>query len=95
VALLPLFLLTECLMWGYCLIRGRRFMRAKLATYRWLVQHRGEVSESRRSVDAVRVRSDWQLIMGLKWGYAWDQFFRLGRERGSARRKIPKSAGVP
>jgi GT2 family glycosyltransferase len=90
LALLPLFAFTEILMWGYCLLRGPAFLRAKARTYRWLAAHRAELRERRRFVRSIRRRSDWQILRRLRWGYAWSQFVTLGRERGiSERNRIP------
>lgn len=94
IALAPLFALTECLMWGYCLLRGTGFLRAKWRAYRWLLAHRREVVERRRFVESIRRRSDWQVLRSMSWGYAWDQFLTLGRERGPSRRmRIPLGEG--
>ncbi|MGH2983518.1 MAG: glycosyltransferase family 2 protein [Solirubrobacterales bacterium] len=90
LALLPLFAFTELLMWGYCLLRGPAFLKAKARTYRWLGSHRAELSARRRFVASIRRRSDWQVLRRLRWGYAWSQFVTLGRERGiSERNRIP------
>jgi GT2 family glycosyltransferase len=90
LALAPLLLLTELMMWGYCLLRGPSFLRAKARTYRWLLQHRAERRERRAFVERLRRRSDWQILRRLRWGYAWSQFVTLGRERGeSVRTQIP------
>jgi GT2 family glycosyltransferase len=93
LALAPLLALTELMMWGYCLLRGPAFLRAKARTYRWLAAHRADLRERRRFVASIRRRSDWQLLRRLRWGYAWRQFITLGRERGiSERTQIPSEA---
>jgi N-acetylglucosaminyl-diphospho-decaprenol L-rhamnosyltransferase len=90
LALLPLLAFTELLMWGYCLLRGPAFLRAKARTYRWLSSHRAEIRARREFVERLRERSDWQLLRRLRWNYAWSQFLTLGRERGiSERNRIP------
>ncbi len=90
LALFPLFAFTELLMWGYCLLRGPAFLKAKARTYRWLGSHRAELRARRQFVEQLRVRSDWQLLRRLRWNYAWSQFVTLGRERGiSERNRIP------
>jgi GT2 family glycosyltransferase len=86
IALTPFLAFTELLMWGYCLIRGPRFMRAKLSSYRWVVGERKRIRARRKLIRTLRRRSDWQILRGLRWGYPWDQFFTLGRERGESRR---------
>jgi GT2 family glycosyltransferase len=86
LAMTPLLALTELMMWGYCLIRGPRFLRAKLSSLRWVLAHRERTRERRRLAGSIRRRSDWQILKGLRWGYPWDQFLHLGRERGDSRR---------
>jgi GT2 family glycosyltransferase len=90
LALLPFFAFTELLMWGYCVLRGPAFLRAKARTYRWLRSHRAEIRARRQFIERLRERSDWQVLRRLRWNYAWGQFLTLGRERGiSERNRIP------
>lgn len=93
VLLAPLLACTEAMMWGYCLLRGRRFMQAKAASYRWLVQQRAVIRERRAAVQALRQRSDRQVLARLAWSYKWDQFLTLGRERGPSGRQ--PAGGLP
>jgi GT2 family glycosyltransferase len=86
LALSPLLLLSELMMWGYCLLRGPSFLRAKLDSYRWISSHRARIRERRRFVDSLRQRSDWGVLRRLHWGYPVDQFVTLGRERGESGR---------
>jgi GT2 family glycosyltransferase len=86
VALSPLLALSELMMWGYCLLRGPAFLRAKVDSYRWISGHRERIRERRRFVDALRRRSDWGVLRRMHWGYPLDQFVTLGRERGESER---------
>ena len=86
VALSPLLALTELMMWGYCLLRGPAFLRAKLDSYRWISGNRERIGERRRFVERLRRRSDWGVVRGLHWGYPVGQFVTLGRERGESER---------
>jgi hypothetical protein len=86
LALSPLLALSELMMWGYCLLRGVSFLRAKLDSYRWLSGNRERIRERRRFVESLRRRSDWAVVRGLQWGYPVDQFVTLGRERGESER---------
>ena len=86
LALSPLLALSELMMWGYCLLRGPSFLRAKLDSYRWISQNRERIRKRRRFVDSLRRRSDWGVLRGLQWGYPLDQFLTLGRERGESER---------
>jgi GT2 family glycosyltransferase len=86
LALAPLLALTELMMWGYCLLRGRGFLRAKWDSRRWARAHRAEIDARRAQIEPVRRRSDREVLRGLSWGYPLDQFLTLGRERGESER---------
>jgi GT2 family glycosyltransferase len=86
LAISPLFAVSGLMMWGYCLLRGPKFLRAKLNSYRWVRANRAQVRARREEVDSLRRRSDWEVLRGLRWGYPLDQFLTLGRERGESRR---------
>jgi len=86
LAISPLLALSGLMMWGYCLLRGPKFLRAKWQTYRWTRANRAEIRARREQIDAIRKRSDWQVLRGLRWGYPLDQFLTLGRERGESTR---------
>ncbi len=86
LALSPLLALSELMMWGYCLLRGPKFLRAKRDTYRWVRANRALIRERRTQVDSLRRRSDWSVLRGLRWGYPLGQFLTLGRERGESDR---------
>jgi GT2 family glycosyltransferase len=86
LAISPLLAFSELMMWGYCLLRGPKFLSAKLNTYRWVRANRAQVRARRELVDSLRRRTDWEVLRGLRWGYPLDQFLTLGRERGESRR---------
>ena len=87
VLMTPALIATEALLWGYCLLRGWSFMKAKAASYRWILGHRQQIEQRRRLAESVRAISDWKLLAQLRWAYAWDQFLTLGRERGPSQRQ--------
>jgi GT2 family glycosyltransferase len=89
----PVFLLTEALILGYSLLRGWSFLQAKLASYRWVLDHRTQIADRRRLAESLRVVTDRQLLSKMRWAYAWDQFVVLGRERGPSRRQ--PAGGIP
>jgi GT2 family glycosyltransferase len=86
LTLSPLLALSELMMWGYCLLRGRSFLRAKLDSYRWISGNRERIRQRRSFVQSVRRRSDWAVLRRLDWGFPLDQFATLGRERGQSER---------
>lgn len=84
---LTLFLLcTELFMWSYCWLRGWSFLKAKAASYQWIIQHRESLRSRKAFLRSLRRRTDGQVLRRLNWGYAWDQFLTLGRERGPSHR---------
>jgi GT2 family glycosyltransferase len=85
--LAPWLLFTELLMWGYCGLRGLRFLRAKAASYLWLARQRPALRQNRRRIQALRRRTDADILRRLRWRYDWDQFLTLGRERGPSARQ--------
>jgi GT2 family glycosyltransferase len=86
LAISPVLGLTELMTWGYCLLRGPKFLRAKWQSYGWVRANRSQIRARREQVDAVRQRSDWAALRGLRWGYPLGQFLTLGRERGESSR---------
>jgi GT2 family glycosyltransferase len=86
LALAPLLTLSELMMWGYCLLRGPKFLRAKRESYAWLRRNAEGIRHRRREVAPLRRNSDWAVLRRLNWGYPLDQFLTLGRERGESER---------
>ena len=86
LALSPLLVLSELMMWGYCLLRGPRFARAKWGSYGWLRSNAEQIRHRRREIAPLRRISDWGVLRRLHWGYPLDQFLTLGRERGESER---------
>jgi GT2 family glycosyltransferase len=85
--LAPWLLFTEAMMWAYCLLRGRAFLRAKAGSYRWVWRQRPRLQERHRWIAGVRRRRDTEVLARLRWAYAWKQFAVLGRERGVSGRE--------
>ena len=86
LAISPLLAVSELMMWGYCLLRGPKFLRAKARSYGWVRANRTQIRARREQIDSVRRRSDWEVLRVLRWGYPLDQFLTLGRERGKSQR---------
>ena len=86
LALAPLLLLTELMIWGYCLLRGPSFLRAKLDSYRWISGNRERIGQRAQFIESLRRRSDWGVVRRLYWGYPVAQFVTLGRERAESER---------
>jgi len=86
VMLLPALFLTELLIWGYCVLRGLSFIKAKWESYRWVCRRWQDIRERRRIAETVRVISDWSLLKRFRWKYAWGQLIEIGVERGPSAR---------
>jgi hypothetical protein len=56
-------------------------------SYRWVIEHRAEVSSRRRLAGRLRRVGDLALLRELRWAYDWGQFGVLARERGRGRRE--------
>jgi GT2 family glycosyltransferase len=91
--LAPALLITECMLWGYCLLGGRAFVRAKLLSYAWVWRQRRAIEHRRRVARSVRAVSDWHVLRRLRWTYVWDQCAALGRTRDRSLRQPP--GGLP
>ena len=96
VLLSPLLLLTECLIWSYCILRGWAFIREKLTSYGWVFRRWRQIKNRRRFAESVRATSDWGLLKRLDWRYPLGQLATLACERGSSLRQpvggLPKEA---
>lgn len=60
--LLPLFLLSECIVWGYVLLHGAAHIRGKIASYGWLIGNWWYVLQARRRAQAFRRVADHMLL---------------------------------
>lgn len=94
LALAPFLLATEAMAWGFSFLRGAAFMRAKAASYAWLVRQRSRWSDRRKWMQKLRRQGDWRVLSRLSWNYDLHQFFVLARERGEPRRRINRD-GLP
>lgn len=60
--MLPGLLLAEVVTWGFLLLKGPRFWGVKLRVYRWLWEQRHAIRARRSAAQALRRRSDRQVI---------------------------------
>ena len=89
VRLFPWLLLTELLLWGYALLRGPAFLRAKGQAYGWLRKIPDQIHERRALACRLRVISDGELLKEMKLGYPWRQLLTLAREKVDPRKPLP------
>lgn len=76
---LPALVLTELLVTGYCIIRGRRYVSAKLKALISVFKDTKQLMKKRRDAQRLRRISDFQLFRQLKLNYDWNQLFRVLR----------------
>lgn len=73
VVLIPALLLTEILTWGYAIIKGPKFMKAKIQAYLWLFKNYREVLIKRRENQRLRKIKDSELFIRLTPDILFDQ----------------------
>jgi GT2 family glycosyltransferase len=79
VAVLPLLMFTEALIIGYCLIRGPRYVWAKLRAWLSVARNMRSLLRRRRQVQRLRRISDLELIKRFKLNYEWGQVLHILR----------------
>jgi hypothetical protein len=77
VLLLPLLMFTESLIIGYCVIRGPRYVWAKLRCWLSVARNIGSIVRRRRRVQRLRKISDFELIRRFKLNYEWSQMLHI------------------
>ena len=93
VIIAPVLALTELMVWGLCIVRGRGFVSAKTSAYAWVRDHRREIADWRRRVFSRPIYDDSRLRLGTRWSYPLLQLGILGVERGESTRVPP--GGLP
>ena len=79
VILLPFLALTELLVLGYCLIRGRSYLSAKLRALGYVVANISHLKQRRALIQRLRRVSDLQLFRKFQLNYDWGQLFQILR----------------
>jgi len=73
----PVFALTELLIMGYCLIKGRRYIQAKFKAWGAVWENRKYIRERKTQVQKLRRISDFQLLKKMRWNLEWNQLLRI------------------
>ena len=60
--LAPALILGECAAWAYAALQGPAHLRAKANAVRWVLRHRRDIWQRRRTVQKSRVRGDCALL---------------------------------
>lgn len=71
--LLPGFLLSEIISWGYSITQGREFLQAKLKSYRWIIENFSKIMAARKVVQQQRIANDQALISRMTYKLAYRQ----------------------
>lgn len=67
LGLLPALLMMEVLVWGYAIVRGPGAMRAKVASYLWLISRLPRLLKARRDTQRRRRVPDRELLARCAW----------------------------
>jgi GT2 family glycosyltransferase len=78
-AVMPLLMFTEALIIVYCLVRGPRYIWAKLGAWFSVTRNLRGVLRRRRQVQRLRRLSDLRLIQRFKLNYEWGQLLHIMR----------------
>ena len=73
----PVFALTELLVMGYCILKGRAYVRSKLRALSSVCQNMSKIKERRAHIQKLRQISDFQLFKRLQLNYEWGQLFQI------------------
>ena len=73
VRLLPGLSLSECVTWGFLLLKGPHYWLVKLRVYRWLWRQRSELRQVYRQVQALRQCSDQAIMAHLTYRLEFQQ----------------------
>jgi GT2 family glycosyltransferase len=79
VSLLPLLMLTEALIMGYCVIRGPRYVWAKLRAWFSVARNLRRLIRRHKQVQRLRKLSDFELLKRFKLNYEWGQVLHILR----------------
>jgi GT2 family glycosyltransferase len=77
IVLTPALAFTEALITGYCLIRGPRYIEAKLRAWFSVLRTARGVMRRRRRIQRLRKLSDFQLLRRFKLNYEWGQVLHI------------------
>ena len=67
LVLMPGLLLAEVVTWGFVLTRGGGQWQQKFHAYAWDFRNRSEILANRKQTQALRKRSDRQLLSAHTW----------------------------
>jgi len=77
VICLPVFGLIEALIFGYCLLKGKQYMRAKLEAYTSVLADNDIRRKRRLQYRSLARISDFALFRRLSWNLEWSQLFHI------------------
>ncbi len=77
VVCFPVFALTELLVMGYCILKGRAYVLAKLRALFSAYRNMRNLKERRARIQELRRISDFQLFKRLQLNYEWHQLLQI------------------
>jgi len=76
---LPILVAMELMIIAYSLLRGRPYIRAKIAAYASLWRERGVIKQRYNRYQLLRRVSDFDLFRRLSWNLDWGQLWHILR----------------
>lgn len=74
---LPVLLTLELMILGYCLVKGRSYVGAKIRAYASAWRERRAIRRRRGQYQSLRRISDIAFLRRLSWNLAWDQLWSI------------------
>lgn len=78
VVLWPSLLVGEAIAWGYALYGGIQYLKAKLRSYKWIMENVGQIRSARAKVQSLRRVADGSIVGGFVYTIPFEQL--VGRE---------------
>ncbi|MBM3173310.1 MAG: glycosyltransferase family 2 protein [Chloroflexi bacterium] len=77
VICLPVFLVIELMIAIYSMIKGKTYIRAKIAAFASLWRERRYIKQKRKQYQGLRKISDFALFRRLNWNLDWVRLFKV------------------
>lgn len=82
----PALLATEFLTFSYAILKGPKYLRAKLKAFLNLRELLPAIAQRRALLRDLRTVPDWQVLRGYSVNYTWSQLLHISRSRGQGKR---------
>jgi len=80
IIILPFLGLTELMIAGYCLIRGKKYISSKFRSATMIIKSFKQLMEKRQGIQRLRKISDLRFFRILQFNYEWKQLLGITKE---------------